>query len=433
MTKYVGKDGRTYDDYHSYTLGNLAWDKMQAQQQEQNKLLKEQNKLLEQQEKQKKEIELEKIKQQKEIELEKMRQQEELERQRQITQREKMYHEDKMRILKLFDDIGMSKETYYNFKKRLFKNSLEDLRTINNAEQELKELKRKLNVESLENCLNRIRVNDFKKFEYFFPKLSCSIEQEDLPIEKRNEIITWVNNIEEYKEELKKIGIYDITKKLIKWTNDIEKYGSELKNRGYYDSIIKLNKSQNENMNRNEQSNSKGLIFLIISIIVFILSIISGLGVMWVLFIIVLIPTISYMIKPNSINDITNNETSPLEYCILDIYTHIYYYQQNNINPEQIIKDKIEEKEVELEKFKNKIQETKKRYQETLTKSILPKWNDFIEFRKNHYNSKIEKLLIDMNLNNDIKKLKLEYPKINNSNKISDGTIEDYITYFDNF
>ena len=154
---------------------------------------------------------------------------------------------------------------------------------------------------------------------------------------------------------------------------------------------------------------------------------------MWVLFIIVLIPTISYMIKPNSINDITNNETSPLEYCILDIYTHIYYYQQNNINPEQIIKDKIEEKEVELEEFKNKIQETKKRYQETLTKSILPKWNDFIEFRKNHYNSKIEKLLIDMNLNNDIKKLKLEYPKINNSNKISDGTIEDYITYFDNF
>ena len=109
MTKYVGKDGRTYDDYHSYTLGNLAWDKMQAQQQEQNKLLKEQNKLLEQQEKQKKEIELEKIKQQKEIELEKMKQQEELERQRQITQREKMYHEDKMRILKLFDDIGMSK------------------------------------------------------------------------------------------------------------------------------------------------------------------------------------------------------------------------------------------------------------------------------------------------------------------------------------
>ena len=29
----------------------------------------------------------------------------------------------------------------------------------------------------------------------------------------------------------------------------------------------------------------------------------------------------------------------------------------------------------------------------------------FIEFRKNHYNSKIEKLLIDMNLNNDIKKI----------------------------
>ena len=60
------------------------------------------------------------------------------------------------------------------------------------AEQELKELKRKLNVESLENCLNRIRVNDFKKFEYFFPKLSCSIEQEDLPIEKRNEIISLI-------------------------------------------------------------------------------------------------------------------------------------------------------------------------------------------------------------------------------------------------
>lgn len=57
--------------------------------------------------------------------------------------------------------------------------------------------------------------------------------------------------------------------------------------------------------------------------------------------------------------------------------------------------------------------------------------DNFIEFRRNHYNSKIEKLLLDVGLKDEVLQFGLDYPKINNSNKISDGTIEDCITYFD--
>lgn len=36
-----------------------------------------------------------------------------------------------------------------------------------------------------------------------------------------------------------------------------------------------------------------------------------------------------------------------------------------------------------------------------------------------------------MELDKKIKDIGLEYPKINKSNKISDGTVEDYVEYFD--
>jgi len=43
----------------------------------------------------------------------------------------------------------------------------------------------------------------------------------------------------------------------------------------------------------------------------------------------------------------------------------------------------------------------------------------------------VEKLLIDVGIKETVLNLNLEYPKINVNNKIKDGSVEDYIAYFD--
>ncbi len=55
----------------------------------------------------------------------------------------------------------------------------------------------------------------------------------------------------------------------------------------------------------------------------------------------------------------------------------------------------------------------------------------FYTFRLNHYNSSVEKLLIDVGFKDLVESFGLEYKKVNNSNKKKDGNIEDYIEYFE--
>ena len=96
---------------------------------------------------------------------------------------------------------------------------------------------------------------------------------------------------------------------------------------------------------------------------------------------------------------------------------------------------KVNDKAQKLNKeFQQKVVDNKHKLdnmEKEISQNVLPKWNDFIEFRKKHYISQFENLLLDLKLPEMIQSLGLEYPKINNKNKIKNGSIEDYITYFD--
>ena len=84
--------------------------------------------------------------------------------------------------------------------------------------------------------------------------------------------------------------------------------------------------------------------------------------------------------------------------------------------------------------FDKKINELKndlKIYENDAIKSIEPNINKFTTFRKEHYNSTIEKLLLDVGYKDRVIKLGFKYEMVNNSNKKKDGTIEDYIEYFE--
>ena len=45
---------------------------------------------------------------------------------------------------------------------------------------------------------------------------------------------------------------------------------------------------------------------------------------------------------------------------------------------------------------------------------------------------KIENILLEVGLDKEIEKYGIPYEKITNNKKVSDGSIEDYINYFDN-
>ena len=94
-------------------------------------------------------------------------------------------------------------------------------------------------------------------------------------------------------------------------------------------------------------------------------------------------------------------------------------------------KKKLKDANKENDDYLKELQEKEQTLKQEMIKTTKLKWDDFVEFRKKHYLYNFEKLLLDMELDKKIKGIGLEYPKINKSNKISDGTIEDYVEYFD--
>ena len=80
-----------------------------------------------------------------------------------------------------------------------------------------------------------------------------------------------------------------------------------------------------------------------------------------------------------------------------------------------------------IEKEEKRISSLDERYK----KEVEPIIDDFYSFRINHYNPKIEKLLDDVGYSELIKQYGFKLKSINNSNKKKDGTIEDYIEYFE--
>ena len=66
------------------------------------------------------------------------------------------------------------------------------------------------------------------------------------------------------------------------------------------------------------------------------------------------------------------------------------------------------------------------KYQSTIKK----KYDNFLEFRKKHYNKDLEKYLLDMDLPKVLEQFDISYTSISSKTKTSDGSIEDYIDYF---
>ena len=58
-------------------------------------------------------------------------------------------------------------------------------------------------------------------------------------------------------------------------------------------------------------------------------------------------------------------------------------------------------------------------------------WDKFLDFRINHYNPDMEKILIETGVKDRIEGMNLKYTKVNNANKKGDGTIDEYEIFFD--
>ena len=117
--KWLSKDGKYYDDYLEKKSADYAWETQRKEQQQQNALLAEQNRLLQEENDRKEKLEQERLAF--EREKEQNRYEEMLEQQQ---------HDKEMRILGLFDSIGLNKQYYDNFIKYLASNNEKDLEDI---------------------------------------------------------------------------------------------------------------------------------------------------------------------------------------------------------------------------------------------------------------------------------------------------------------
>lgn len=308
-----------------------------------------------------------------------------------IAQYKQMEHEEEMRILNLCDDVGITKEAIDSFRDYLFTPPKElqklkediDLKYYNLDEQ-IQDAKIYLSKDD-ELIINRYyevfpRINKLKKI--------LSSEREE---EIREQFLDWIDNPEEYTKELTKVDAYDTS--------------------------INLKKA--------EKTKMVNIIIVIVSIVLLILILTNYndalFGIQLILGMSLPLVIIYFMYKM-----FKDDEIPKLQKKLEDKFTDMKYVETlklNKIKPKEVLKNHIEEMEKELNCFLNKENE--------FYNDIYTKWNDFIEFRKNHYNSKVEKLLIDVGIKETVLNIGLEYPKINVNNKIKDGSVEDYIAYFD--
>lgn len=387
--KYEGRDGGRYD-----TLDEVrSADTRYRQQEKQNQLLAEQNKILANQNAEALQLEREKMQIQKQLEEKRI----EAERLSHLAQLAQMEHEEEMRILKLCDDVGITKEAIDSFRDYLFL-----------PPKELQKLKEDIDNkygnpdEEIENAKSYLLKDDtliFKNYSQLFPpiyelKKQLSSERE---AEIREQFLEWIDKPEEYTKELTKIDAYDTS----------------------------------VNLKKEEKTKMINIIIVIVSIILLIIilsynvnakqmgDIATGISFVSVLTLPLVI--IYFMYKM-----FKDDEIPKLQKKLETKFTDMKYVETlkiNKIEPKKVLKNHIEEMEKELNNFNANFTE----YYNNMT----DKWNDFIEFRKKHYNSKVEKLLIDVGIKETVLNIGLEYPKINVNNKIKDGSVEDYIAYFD--
>ncbi len=364
---YRSKNGKWYDNMVDKMEADRAWDIQRAEQEEQNRLLEEQNQLMQKQLLEKNKLEREKI--ESNIKLEK----------------EKMDHEEKMRILKLLDDIGLNKNVFDEFVNYLTHTNRNNIILLLN--EEIKEAENQIY------NIDKFFENPEENFDYV----------EDLvPSSSLDKTIDIIKNMKKYLKEPKKP-----------------------ENINYIKSYFTSN--PNDEYLLYETDSKKGIRnFLILFVLAFLslfisISIVdifnSALPVFIGVFLdfIFIIIAIHYLKKSNNLSDIVNK--------VLDELTKEFNNEVKNIR-----KELLETKEDNEKSVKHYKDEVKRLSDNT---KVSNRWEDFVNFRKKHYNQKIENLLLEVGLKEKIEELGIKYIRINNNNKINDGSIEDYIIYFD--
>lgn len=368
---WMGLDGQRYETSDEMLGANNRY----RQQEEQKRLLEEQNRLIAQQNQINEKNKLKEM----------------------IAQYKQMEHEEEMRILKLCDDVGITKEAIDSFEEYLFtppkelvnmKKEIDD--KYNDPDEEIANAKSYLLKDD-----TLILKNYFRLFPPIYElKKQLSYEREE---EIKEQFLEWIDKPEEYTKELTKIDAYDTS--------------------------ITLKKE--------EKTKMVNIIVVIVCIVLLVLilsynanakqmgDIATGISYISVLTLpLVIIYCFYKMFKDDKITKLQKK----LETRFTDM-KYVETLKLNKIKPKEVLKNHIEEIEKELNNFHANFTE--------YYNNITDKWNNFIEFRKKHYNSKVEKLLIDVGIKDTVLNLGLEYPKINVNNKKKDGSVEDYIAYFD--
>lgn len=385
---WLSKDGQYYNTAWEKIAADTAWDEKMAVQQQQNKLLEEQNRLILQNQ----------ISQNKIREEQRKNHEEQIATIKDETIKQKKIAEES-RILRLFDDIGLNKRYYDDYVSYLFGNYQKQLEDINLSIRNCKALSTWLVADIDENGAHNTRF-DFD---------DCYIKKEN---KKLKECLKDINLLKELTD------------------NDINGLSSEIMSIPYLPNNNLSNKELlpsliDKYFNTYKKRKISGIITFISIAIIFILMMIDdgeSMDIGFTIFMIVGFPIMIFysiylfknLTSKSNIKDVINYEIKNSRK--LDV---------------KKAKKKLKDANKENDDYLKELQEKEQTLKQEMIKTTKLKWDDFVEFRKKHYLYNFEKLLLDMELDKKIKDIGLEYPKINKSNKISDGTIEDYVEYFD--
>ena len=115
-------------------------------------------------------------------------------------------------------------------------------------------------------------------------------------------------------------------------------------------------------------------------------------------------------------------------FCLLFLFS-----KRNSVKEE--LEDNIDQalkynKSQIQEDVKENMNDIKKKLNDLQTKWIKQKMETLDEFRINHYNAKIDKLLFDFGLNDKLNKYGLKYKIFSKNEAKATGSIEDYVSFF---
>ena len=398
LNGYRGKDGKVYNDWGELTRANNLWDQQQKQnellnsqnrllregQQEQNRLLEEQNRLLEEQrileEKQREEerrIEREREEEQREFERNRLKMQENIEESRQE-------HDKEIRLLGLCDEVGINKTIIYKYKINI--NKSEEIMKIDDEIEYLEERKKAFyDLES--------QITSFKEHDIF----SVAFVEEKI----------------DYYNKIKNRNLKPLKDGMIRPGGNNELEGSYTKMSNEIDSLKSL---------------------IIFSFIAFVISIfmhnddISIIEMFLILelgfFVFGGLPClIIAMYYKNKINKICDTEINKYKGMLPNIKL------ENNKNEqlEKLAKSVTNEID-KIRELINNLIDQKVSIKNNNVKINLEK---FYDFRINHYNPKLEKLIIDLNFDKLLPGETFEI--VTKTEAKSNGEVEDYIDYFVQF